>query len=117
MATLGSEAHPSIRRDVFLRSKNSTDANLQHAINHLREINMEWDGQDEYDPSTPINKFSKGQNFWAYSGEGRPTSGDSRDLYLGDPAHEHQGWYGIYDKDTDMINFFKKMGKNYSTLN
>ncbi|KAG4108386.1 glycoside hydrolase [Neocallimastix lanati (nom. inval.)] len=181
MITLGSEAHPSFGKEVFIREnnhknldyatthiwvqnwgeydpKNGTEANLQHAIdyciNHLRDtagwalkINKPiifeeygmardgWDGQDEYDPATPatnrlkyykaiLNEVYKltdkqifqGQNFWAYSGEGRPASGDARDLYLGDPAHEHPGWYGIYDKDTDMINYLKKMGKKFLKL-
>jgi mannan endo-1,4-beta-mannosidase len=43
-------------------------------------------------------------NFWAWGGIGRPrvprsvwTAGD--DL-IGDPAHEFQGWYSVYDTDT-----------------
>ncbi|KAG4090323.1 glycoside hydrolase [Neocallimastix lanati (nom. inval.)] len=164
MVTLGSEAHPSIGKDVFLRENNHK--NLDYSTTHIwvqnwnqydpknvtnsrmgsqnkpiifEEYGMArdgWDGQDEYDPSTPatnrlkyfkaiLNEVYKltdkqifqGQNFWAYSGEGCPASGDSRDLYLGDPAHEHPGWYGIYDKDTDMINFLKKMGKKFLKLN
>jgi mannan endo-1,4-beta-mannosidase len=45
-----------------------------------------------------------GTNFWAWSGEGRAQhsdrrfhSGDTR--YLGDPPHEPQGWYGVFDSD------------------
>ena len=68
------------------------------------------DGQDEYDPAIPatnrlkyykaiINEVYRltdkqifqGQNFWAYSGEGRSASGDSCDFHLGDPAQEHPG--------------------------
>jgi mannan endo-1,4-beta-mannosidase len=45
-----------------------------------------------------------GSNFWAWSGEGRAhhpdfafRAGDVR--YLGDPPHEPQGWYGVFDTD------------------
>ena len=94
-----------------------------------------WDGQDEYDPNTPAtNRFKyykailnelydltekkiyQGQSFWAYTGEGRPSSGDHRDWYLGDPAHEHPGWYGVYDKDEDVINLFTEMGEKFLKL-
>ena len=94
-----------------------------------------WDGLDEYDPNSPYTnrlKFYKaildevynltkqniyqGQSFWGYSGEGRPAPGDHRDLYLGDPAHEHPGWYGVYDKDVDIIIYLKEMGEKFLAL-
>jgi mannan endo-1,4-beta-mannosidase len=45
-----------------------------------------------------------GSNFWAWSGEGRAAHPDHRfhpgDVsYLGDPPHEPQGWYGVFDTD------------------
>lgn len=44
-----------------------------------------------------------GANFWAWSGESRPTSPGADwkagDPYTGDPPHEPQGWYGVYDQD------------------
>ena len=45
-----------------------------------------------------------GSNFWAWNGEGRAQHADWRfqrgDLsYLGDPPHEPQGWYGVFDSD------------------
>jgi mannan endo-1,4-beta-mannosidase len=45
-----------------------------------------------------------GLNFWAWNGEGRARHADHRfrsgDLsYLGDPLHEPQGWYGVFDED------------------
>ena len=38
------------------------------------------------------------------SGEGRPRHADHRfqagdDAWLGDPPHEPQGWYGVFDTD------------------
>ncbi|MBR0551340.1 glycoside hydrolase 5 family protein [Stakelama marina] len=46
---------------------------------------------------------SRGSNFWAWNGEGRAAHGDHRwqkgDPLLGDPPHEPQGWYGVFDSD------------------
>jgi mannan endo-1,4-beta-mannosidase len=45
-----------------------------------------------------------GSNFWAWNGEGRAVHGDHRfkpgdTAWLGDPPHEPQGWYGVFDSD------------------
>ena len=45
-----------------------------------------------------------GSNFWAWNGEGRARHADWRfrdgdTAYLGDPPHEPQGWYGVFDGD------------------
>ncbi|UII80371.1 cellulase family glycosylhydrolase [Flagellimonas sp. CMM7] len=57
----------------------------------------------------------KGLNFWTYSGEGRPVrpgefwrKGDS---FLSDPAHELQGWYGVYNTDTSTIEVVKSFSE------
>jgi mannan endo-1,4-beta-mannosidase len=54
----------------------------------------------------------KGVNFWAWAGEGRPKiikglwkKGDD---FIGDPPHEHQGWYSVYDKDDSTNLIIKK---------
>jgi mannan endo-1,4-beta-mannosidase len=49
-----------------------------------------------------------GSNFWAWSGEARAAHDDARfrdgDLaYMGDPPHEPQGWYGLFDTDASML--------------
>jgi mannan endo-1,4-beta-mannosidase len=45
----------------------------------------------------------QGSNFWAWNGEGRAAHGDHHykdgDNFLGDPPHEPQGWYGVFDSD------------------
>lgn len=45
----------------------------------------------------------QGSNFWAWNGEGRAAHGNHRyqdgDMFLGDPPHEPQGWYGVFDSD------------------
>jgi len=45
-----------------------------------------------------------GTNFWAWNGEGRPAHSDYRFVpgdtsWVGDPPHEPQGWYGVFDSD------------------
>jgi mannan endo-1,4-beta-mannosidase len=45
-----------------------------------------------------------GTNFWAWNGEGRGAHPDFRfkagdTAWLGDPPHEPQGWYGVFDSD------------------
>jgi mannan endo-1,4-beta-mannosidase len=45
-----------------------------------------------------------GSNFWAWNGEGRARHPDKQyrlgdASYLGDPPHEPQGWYGVFDVD------------------
>ena len=47
-----------------------------------------------------------GVSFWAWAGEGRPRTPGGfwqlGDALLGDPPHEHQGWYSVYDDDRQM---------------
>lgn len=45
-----------------------------------------------------------GSNFWAWGGEGRTDDPDHRyrggpAAYVGDPPHEPQGWYSVFDVD------------------
>lgn len=48
-----------------------------------------------------------GSNFWAWNGEARAAHGDFRfragdAAYMGDPPHEPQGWYGVFDSDAPL---------------
>ena len=60
------------------------------------------------------NQPVKGYNFWSYSGEGRPPRPgeywQKGDVLLGDPPHELQGWYGVYDSDTSTLNVIGDLG-------
>jgi mannan endo-1,4-beta-mannosidase len=45
-----------------------------------------------------------GSNFWAWGGEGRSAHEDHKFMpgdtsYVGDPPHEPQGWYSVFDND------------------
>lgn len=52
-----------------------------------------------------------GVNFWAWGGEGRPRTPMSiwklGDDLVGDPPHEYQGWYSIYDTDQSTQEIIK----------
>lgn len=50
-----------------------------------------------------------GSNFWAWNGEARTPHADARfkdgdRAYMGDPPHEPQGWYGVFDSDAAMLD-------------
>jgi mannan endo-1,4-beta-mannosidase len=53
-----------------------------------------------------------GSNFWAWNGEARAAHDDhifypGDTAYMGDPPHEPQGWYGIFDSDASMHDIIK----------
>ncbi|MGB0523675.1 MAG: glycoside hydrolase 5 family protein [Flammeovirgaceae bacterium] len=53
------------------------------------------------------DRLIAGANFWAWAGEGRPKAPKGLwkigDELTGDPPHEHQGWYSIYDSDESTL--------------
>eukprot|EP01022_Parablepharisma_sp_SALTPOND_P011922 TRINITY_DN1519_c0_g1_i1.p1 TRINITY_DN1519_c0_g1~~TRINITY_DN1519_c0_g1_i1.p1 ORF type:complete len:532 (-),score=57.31 TRINITY_DN1519_c0_g1_i1:962-2557(-) len=60
------------------------------------------------------NKKASGVNFWAWAGEGRPPRPGGMwqpgDPWLGDPPHEPQGWYSVYNNDS-TVEVIKKYAK------
>ncbi len=62
-----------------------------------------------------------GTNFWAWNGEGRAQHPDHRFLpgvdtqYLGDPPHEPQGWYGVFDSDAATIAVIRDHAARFAT--
>jgi len=58
------------------------------------------------------NKTASGANFWAWGGEGRPTKyggwWKNGDHLTGDPPHEQQGWYSVYNIDSTTLSIIKK---------
>ena len=59
-----------------------------------------------------------GVNFWAWSGDARPSKPygslwKKSDDLLGDPPHEEQGWYGVYGSDTSTLNLIKNYAKKF----
>lgn len=60
-----------------------------------------------------------GVNFWAWSGEARPEKPygglwRAGDDLLGDPPHEEQGWYGVYNTDSSTLKLIKKYADLFS---
>ncbi len=58
-----------------------------------------------------------GSNFWAWTGEARAAHADHRfkrgDLaYMGDPPHEPQGWYGVFDSDVSTQGVIRRHAVN-----
>ncbi|MBI9058083.1 MAG: cellulase family glycosylhydrolase [Labilibaculum sp.] len=53
-----------------------------------------------------------GANFWAWGGEGRPRFSkavwETGDDLIGDPPHEYQGWYSVYDTDESTMAIIKE---------
>jgi len=53
-----------------------------------------------------------GVNFWSYSGNSTPPRPGEYwkigDVLIGDPPHELQGWYGVYEKDLSTLEIVKK---------
>lgn len=56
-----------------------------------------------------------GANFWAWGGEGRPrvpkAVWKTGDDLIGDPPHEYQGWYSVYDTDESTKAVIQKYCK------
>jgi mannan endo-1,4-beta-mannosidase len=61
--------------------------------------------------SVEKQKALVGCNFWAYGGSGRPSSPKSvwypGDDLIGDPPHEFQGWYSVYDIDKSTLDLIQ----------
>jgi len=54
---------------------------------------------------------TSGTNFWGWSGEGKAKHAGGLwqpgDDFVGDPPHETQGWYAIYESDTTTVSILK----------
>ncbi|CAN96171.1 Putative mannanase [Sorangium cellulosum So ce56] len=114
---------------AITKSNGYIDAQLAHARALDKPIVVEEFGLARDDKSEPVsspvakrneyyasmfdavveNPELAGVNFWAWAGIGRP-SDDGNDYwllgndYIGDPPHELQGWYSVYDDDTETLN-------------
>lgn len=61
-----------------------------------------------------------GINFWAWGGEGRALHDDYRmkpkeTAYVGDPPHEPQGWYSVFDADTSTKTLIQNAVQKIAT--
>lgn len=60
-----------------------------------------------------------GSNFWAWGGAGRAQHADRRmrpedTAYVGDPPHEPQGWYSVFDADASTIALIRAHARTLS---
>jgi mannan endo-1,4-beta-mannosidase len=65
-----------------------------------------------YEKAKEPNSVVAGCNFWAWGGEGRPRQAEAiwqkDDEFIGDPPHEPQGWYSVYDNDSTTLSVIKE---------
>ncbi|MCE7994279.1 MAG: cellulase family glycosylhydrolase [Roseivirga sp.] len=95
---------------------------------------------EAYEPNTPVkyrdNYYSRifqemyrlasigegvgGCNFWAWAGEGRPNIPGGfwklGDDLIGDPPHESQGWYSVYDTDESTLSVIRRFASMFNQL-
>ncbi|MES1158658.1 MAG: cellulase family glycosylhydrolase [Terricaulis silvestris] len=62
--------------------------------------------------SSEANGPLAGSNFWAWGGSGRAQHADLRwqtgdKSYVGDPPHEPQGWYSVFDSDQSTLGLIR----------
>lgn len=61
-----------------------------------------------------------GCNFWAWGGEGRPHHAraiwQKGHDFIGDPPHEYQGWYSIYEKDETTLQIIRSFTRQFQAL-
>ncbi len=65
-------------------------------------------------------KSVSGANFWAWGGFGRPRSPKTiwkkGDDFIGDPPHEYQGWYSVYDQDKSTLAVIQEYTEKFNSL-
>ena len=123
--------NPSSIDDALIKVEEYLDENIEIANKLgkpavLEEFGIARDGAS-YDPSSPTSIRDKyysfvfdyvvdhikhrrsnivATNFWAYGGYGRPRENGgwwkAGDQFIGDPPHERQGWYSVYDDDSTI---------------
>ncbi|MFW5951025.1 MAG: glycoside hydrolase 5 family protein [Gemmatimonadota bacterium] len=105
----------------------------------LEEFGVSRDGLD-YDPGAPVtyrDEFFRvlfeslrhmasegtvvaGGNVWSWTGEARPVEPGAvwrvGDPFTGDPPHERQGWYSIYDVDTSTLALIREYAERMAAL-
>ena len=74
-----------------------------------------------YKMAAAENSVVSGCNFWGWAGEGRPRQPEAiwkpDDNFVGDPPHETQGWYSVYDKDSTTNAVIKTYADKINELN
>lgn len=94
---------------------------------------------NDFDPASPVtmrdryyseifshllafarNHTVAGTNFWAFAGQARPSAPGQfwqpGQPFLGDPPHELQGWYSVYDSDASTLAVVERFSRLMSAL-
>jgi mannan endo-1,4-beta-mannosidase len=94
------------------RDMNSHDPSSSTAI---RDKYYEKVFEAIYNYAKAENSVVAGVNFWAWGGEGRPGTIEGLwkpgDDFIGDPPHEFQGWYSVYDTDSTTNEVIRKYAR------
>jgi mannan endo-1,4-beta-mannosidase len=131
---------PSIQYALNYLNEHVKIANKLNKPIVLEEFGISRD-LNNHDPSSPVvirdkyysklfegvlnnakspNSSLAGCNFWAWGGEGRPRVPEGmwklNDDFIGDPPHESQGWYSIYDTDSTTIKIIKDYASKISSI-
>ncbi|PUZ20118.1 mannan endo-1,4-beta-mannosidase [Chitinophaga costaii] len=73
-----------------------------------------------FDYANKDSSIVSGVNFWAWGGEGKPRVPGGMwkpgDDFLGDPPHEAQGWYSVFDNDSSTIQVIKTSAARFNGL-
>lgn len=71
--------------------------------------------------SVKSNSNFVGCNFWAWGGFGNVNTpgvvSNNQMEFIGDPAHEPQGWYSVFESDTSTLQLIKHYNEALSELN
>jgi mannan endo-1,4-beta-mannosidase len=121
-ARADSTYHPSVKyAQEYISTHNEMAKRLSKPL-VLEEfgISRDMNSHDASSPTTIRDQYYRevfsavesaeaiaGSNFWAWGGEGRPAKPQAiwkrGDQFIGDPPHEYQGWYSVFDTDTTTI--------------
>ncbi len=107
----------------------------------IEEFGYPRDGAEAYDPAITTHfrdRFYRqiyaaveadmaiggplaGSNLWAWNGEARTVHPDFRfqpgdRAYMGDPPHEPQGWYGVFDQDRSTQAIIRRHADSVRSL-
>jgi mannan endo-1,4-beta-mannosidase len=99
----------------------SRDANSHDATAPTRYRDLYYEAMFEavYDYARK-GKALAGVNFWAWAGEGRPREPQAvwmpGDDFIGDPPHEFQGWYSVFDTDLPTQAIIRRYADLFKAL-
>lgn len=105
--------------EEFGISRDNLDYNKESTVNHRNQYFKDIFNILLENAEAKTNFV--GCNFWAWGGFGKVnTPGEVSNNHLefiGDPAHEPQGWYSIFETDSVTLHLIKDYNTKLSTLN